>query len=194
MMLSDKELVQQIKEGEQKAFTRLLARYKDSIYFQILKMVGVDDDAEDLMIETFDRAFRNIHSYDDHYAFSTWLYTIANNACIDFIRRRKGNFVSIDSLHNEDGAISEDVLDSSQRNPEEDMISEQQTILLISLIAELKPKYRELIELRYFREFAYEEIAEQLAIPVGTVKTRLFRAKAALGELLAEHAIHHKLG
>ena len=190
-MISDKELILQAQGGNQKAFTRLLSRYKDRIYFRMLKIVHVKDDAEDLMIETFDRAFRNIHNYNSCYAFSTWLYSIANNACVDFMRRRKGNFVSIDSLHNEETAISEEVLESQQLNPEEDMIGEQQSTLLISLVKKLKPKYRELIEMRYFKEFAYEEIAKQLCIPVGTVKTRLFRAKAALGELFAEHALHH---
>ena len=191
-MLSDKELICLAREGDQKAFTRLLSRHKDSIYFRLLKMVGVGSDAEDLMIEAFDRAFRNIHTYDSTYAFSTWLYSIADNACVDFIRRRKSKTVSIESLNSDNVAVSEEVLNSNDNNPEEDMISEQQSALLLSLLDKLKPKYRELIEMRYFREFAYEEIAKQLSLPVGTVKTRLFRAKAALGELLAEYAMHYR--
>src|SRR6056297_3766790 len=93
----DYELVQLALRGDEKAFTRLLSRYKDAIYFMLLKMVNNRNDAEDLTLEAFGKAFKNIHQYSPTYAFSTWLFKIASNNCIDFLRRKKGTYIAIDN-------------------------------------------------------------------------------------------------
>jgi RNA polymerase sigma factor (sigma-70 family) len=143
----DYELVLQAMEGEQKAYGELLGRYRDAIYFMLLKMVSNPSDAEDLTIEAFGKAFKNIKQYTPNYAFSTWLFKIATNNCIDFIRKKKLNNISIDqNSHNEDSmpmTIPSDGLD-----PEENLISQQKVVLLRSVVSKLKPRYRKLIELR----------------------------------------------
>lgn len=186
----DYELVLHAIEGDQKAYAELLGRYRDAIYFMLLKMVSNSSDAEDLTIEAFGKAFKNISQYTPNYAFSTWLFKIATNNCIDFIRKKKLNNISIDhsSVH-EDSApmtIPTDTLD-----PEENLISQQKVILLRSVVAKLKPRYRKLIELRYFHEFSYEEISEELELPIGTVKAQLFRARELLYNILKNSS--HKI-
>lgn len=180
----DYELVQKALEGDEKAFTRLLSRYKDAIFFMLLKMVNNRNDAEDLTLEAFGKAFKNLHQYSPTYAFSTWLFKIASNNCIDFLRRKKGTLIAIEN----NGDPSENgetiKLKSKDPNPEEKMIRQQKAILLHHIVRRLKPRYRTLVELRYFREFSYEEIASELNIPLGTVKAQLFRAREMLFKLI----------
>jgi RNA polymerase sigma-70 factor (ECF subfamily) len=179
----DYELVLQAMEGEQKAYGELLGRYRDAIYFMLLKMVNNPSDAEDLTIEAFGKAFKNIKQYTPNYAFSTWLFKIATNNCIDFIRKKKLNNISIDqSSHNEDSMPM--TIPADGPDPEENLISQQKVVLLRSVVSKLKPRYRKLIELRYFYEFSYEEISEELELPIGTVKAQLFRARELLYNVL----------
>ncbi len=181
--LLDFELVQNALEGDEKAFTRLLSRYRDAIYFMLLKMVNNRNDAEDLTLEAFGKAFKNLHQYSPTYAFSTWLFKIASNNCIDFLRKRKGSYVLIESEDN--GENNEAVkLKSKDPNPEEKLIRQQKAILLHHIVRKLKPRYRTLVELRYFREYSYEEIAKELDLPIGTVKAQLFRAREMLFKLI----------
>lgn len=190
--LSDKAkydlvLVDQAMVGNQKAFADLMDRYRDAIYFMLLKMVNNKSDAEDLTIEAFGKAFKNIHQYTPNYAFSTWLFKIATNNCIDFIRKKKANLISIDQTsEDQEGPISSPTshLQSSNLDPEEQLIKEQNIKLIQEVVSRLKPRYRKLIELRYFREFSYEEIAEELDLPIGTVKAQLFRARELLFNIL----------
>lgn len=179
----DYELVLQAMEGEQKAYGELLGRYRDAIYFMLLKMVNNPSDAEDLTIEAFGKAFKNIKQYTPNYAFSTWLFKIATNNCIDFIRKKKLNNISIDqSSHNEDSMPM--TIPADGPDPEENLISQQKVILLRSVVSKLKPRYRKLIELRYFYEYSYEEISAELELPIGTVKAQLFRARELLYNVL----------
>jgi RNA polymerase sigma factor (sigma-70 family) len=182
--LQDFELVQNALEGDEKAFTRLLSRYQDAIYFMLLKMVNNRNDAEDLTLEAFGKAFKNLHQYSPTYAFSTWLFKIASNNCIDFLRRKKGSYVAIEN--NGDPAENSEAvkLKSKDPNPEEKLIRQQKAILLHHIVRRLKPRYRTLVELRYFREFSYEEIAKELDLPLGTVKAQLFRAREMLFKLI----------
>ena len=156
----------------------------------LLKMVNNPSDAEDLTIEAFGKAFKNINQYTPNYAFSTWLFKIATNNCIDFIRKKKLSNVSLDqSSSHEDSApmtIPTDTLD-----PEENLISQQKVILLRAIVSKLKPRYRKLIELRYFHEYSYEEISEELELPIGTVKAQLFRARELLYNILKNSS--HKI-
>ena len=179
----DFELVQKALKGDEKAFARLLARYKDAIYFMLLKMVNNRSDAEDLTLEAFGKAFKNLHQYSPTYAFSTWLFKIASNNCIDFLRKKKGTFVSIEN--NEQNDTAEQIkIPSKEPNPEEKLIRMQKAILLRKVVRRLKPRYQTLVELRYFREFSYEEIAKELNLPLGTVKAQLFRAREMLFKMI----------
>ncbi|HOP04708.1 MAG TPA: sigma-70 family RNA polymerase sigma factor [Tenuifilaceae bacterium] len=197
--LSDKAkfdlvLVEKAVNGDQKAYAELLDRYRDAIYFMLLKMVNNKSDAEDLTIEAFGKAFKNINQYTPNYAFSTWLFKIATNNCIDFIRKRKANLISIDQqTEDTEGLMSAPAtnLQASVLDPEETLIKEQNIKLIQSLVSKLKPRYRKLIELRYFREFSYEEIADELELPLGTVKAQLFRARELLYNILKSSSQHH---
>ncbi|MDR1340674.1 MAG: sigma-70 family RNA polymerase sigma factor [Prevotellaceae bacterium] len=181
---TDQELVRKALNREQKAYSRLLSRYHDNIFYYILKMVGDKTHADDLTLESFDKAFQNLDSYDEQYAFSTWLYKIAKNCTIDFVRKRKLNTLHINYGSDEESSINENTLYSGTPNPEENMIQQQEELRLMKYIESMKPKYRTVIELRYIKEYAYEEISEELNIPIGTVKAQLFRAKNILAEML----------
>ncbi len=179
----DYQLVLKAIEGDQKSYAELLDRYRDAIYFMLLKMVNNGNDAEDLTIEAFGKAFKNIHQYTPNFAFSTWLFKIATNNCIDFMRKKRGNPVSIDPP-GEDYENPSQLLPSSNLDPEESMITQQKVELMRTVVTKLKPRYRNLIELRYFREYSYEEISSELNLPIGTVKAQLFRARDLLHNIL----------
>ena len=174
-----------IDSGDQKAYAQLMERYRDSIFFMLLKMVNNRDDADDLTIEAFGKAFNKLHQYTPNYAFSTWLFKIASNNCIDFIRKKKKNLLSLDKPfeNGEGGEMSMDV-PSGTLNPEETYIKEQKKLLMHGVVEKLKPRYRTLVELRYFKEYSYEEIAQELDLPLGTVKAQLFRAREFLYNIL----------
>jgi RNA polymerase sigma-70 factor (ECF subfamily) len=181
----DVELVQQAVGGDQRAYAELLERYRDAIYFMLLKMVNNAADAEDLTIEAFGKAFKNIKQYTAYFAFSTWLFKIASNNAIDFMRKKKLNNVSIDETLRDTDAIPVNIL-SEQPTPEESLISEQKIVMLRAIVAKLKPRYRKLVELRYFFEYSYEEISEEMGLPIGTVKAQLFRARELLQNVLKD--------
>ncbi|UEG52341.1 sigma-70 family RNA polymerase sigma factor [Mucilaginibacter daejeonensis] len=180
---NDYQLVLKAREGNQKAYADLMQRYKDSIYFMSLKMVNNREDAMDITVETFAKAFEKLDKYQPDYAFSTWLFRVATNNCIDFLRKKKLNTVSINQMNDEEDErplqIKADTL-----NPEESSIKKQQSEELKVLIESLPPRYRNLLTLRYFDELSYEEIAQQLDLPLGTVKAQLFRAKYLLGNII----------
>ena len=191
--LQDYDLVQKAIKGDEKAFARLLSRYKDTIYFMLLKMLNNRSDAEDLTLEAFGKAFKNLHQYSPTYAFSTWLFKIASNNCIDFLRKKKGVTISLEN-DSEQIEISETSrLKSKDFNPEERLIRKQKAILLRNVVRRLKPHYQTLVELRYFRELSYEEISKELNLPLGTVKAQLFRARQMLFKLIesTEMNDHH---
>lgn len=180
-----KLVVRAVEEGDQNAYAELMDRYRDSIYFMLLKMVNNKDDADDLTIEAFGKAFNRLHQYTPNYAFSTWLFKIASNNCIDFIRKRKKNLMSIDNpISGNDGDEMTIEIRDKKRNPEEEAIARQKAELMRNVVEKLKPRYRRLIELRYFKEYSYEEIADELDLPLGTVKAQLFRAREFLYNLM----------
>lgn len=178
-------LVEQAKMGNEKAFSSLLNRYRDSIYFMLLKMVNNTSDAEDLTIEAFGKAFRFIDSFTPDYAFSTWLFRIATNNCIDFIRKKQLSPSPIDQAQEDIDNMTVNI-QSDLPDPEERLINAQETAVLREIVSQLKPRYRKLIELRYFKEYSYEEIAAEMNLPIGTVKARLFRAKSLLFNIFAK--------
>jgi len=174
-----------VDNGDQAAYAELLGRYKESVYFLLLKMVNNKDDAEDLTIEAFGKAFKNINQYTPNFAFSTWLFRIATNNCIDFIRKKKAVTLSLDrAFTTGDGEEMTMDVRSDTLDPEESMIRKQKNVLMRSLVDKLKPRYRVLIELRYFQELSYEEIADKLDLPLGTVKAQLFRSREFLYNII----------
>ncbi len=177
----DYDLVQHAVRGDQKSYAELMGRYRDAIYFMLLKMVNNKSDAEDLTIEAFGKAFKNLSQYSPNYAFSTWLFKIASNNCIDYLRKKRTNLVSIDGAGSDNKENEAPIhLKDDTPDPEEGLIKQQKALLMRTVVKKLKPRYRTLIELRYFKEFSYEEIAIELDLPLGTVKAQLFRARELL--------------
>lgn len=177
-------LVEQALKGDQKAYALLLKKYRDTIYYMLLKMVKNQNDADDLTIEAFGKAFRNLSQYTSEYVFSTWLFRIASNNCIDFLRKKRAITIPIDTAAESDEGYSGIVIQATDLNPEEHMIKNQKTEELMEIVQQLKPRYRQLIELRYFKELAYEEIAQHMQLPLGTVKAQLFRARELLTNIM----------
>ncbi|GJM33111.1 MAG: RNA polymerase sigma factor [Saprospiraceae bacterium] len=184
---ADYELVKKAVKGDQRAYASLMNRYQASIFHLMLKMVNDREDANDLTIEAFGKAFLKLPSYVPRYAFSTWLFKIAINNCIDYVRKKRMLTYSIDDPIEPD---SEQDYRSSLRakvlNPEEEVIRKQRVKLMRRVLTKLSNKYRLMIELRFFEELSYEEISNELNIPLGTVKAQLFRAKEMLYELLQQ--------
>jgi RNA polymerase sigma-70 factor (ECF subfamily) len=152
----------------------------------LLKMTNNPHDAEDLTIEAFGKAFKKLHQYTPDYAFSTWLFKIASNNCIDFIRKKKKYTFSMDQNFDDDESGTElaSKIPAETLDPEEEMVKKQKIKLMHEVVEKLKPHYRTLIELRYFKEFSYDEIAQELNLPLGTVKAQLFRAREFLYQIL----------
>ena len=178
-------LVEAAIKGNQAAYADLMSRYRDSIYFMMHKMVKNVDDAEDLTIEAFGKAFSRLEQYSPSYAFSTWLFKIASNNCIDFIRKKRIYVTSMDTgFVSEDGDVIYHDARADVLNPEESIVHDQKVKHMRLLVSRLKPRYRELVEKRYFEELSYEEIAEELNLPLGTVKAQLFRARDFLANMM----------
>ena len=181
---NDFNLVAKAKEGDQKAYAEIMQRYKDSIYFMALKMVNNKDDAMDLTVDTCAKSFENLDKYNPEYAFSTWLFRIATNNSIDFIRKKRLNVISLDTLFEEEGNDKYLQVRAEGLNPEEISIRKQESEKLKNMVEQLPLRYRTLIILRYYDELSYEEIAQQIDIPLGTVKAQLFRARDLMANIL----------
>lgn len=187
----DYELVVLARDkGDQKAFADLLEAYREPVYYMLLKMTHSTLDADDLTIEAFGKAFRSLDDYSPEYAFSTWLFRIATNNCIDFIRKQKMQMMSMDEDGDDyNGYVAAEVRNmlSDSPSPEQEMIDEQQKTYIRYIVSKLKPNYRRLVEMRYFEEMTYEEIAQTLNIPIGSVKAKLFRARTLLLDIIKKH-------
>ena len=173
-----------LDHGDQHAYAELLNKYRDSLYFMMLKMTSNATDADDLTIEAFGKAFKNLNQYTPDFAFSTWLFKIAANNCIDFLRKNKR--IQFADNFDDDGE-SVDLpanIPSGTLDPEEKIIEKQKIQLMHEVVEKLKPHYRQLIELQYFKQWSYDEIATELNLPLGTVKAQLFRAREFLFQIL----------
>tara|TARA_B100001059_G_C17794375_1_gene562125 strand:- start:549 stop:1139 length:591 start_codon:yes stop_codon:yes gene_type:complete len=179
----DVALVNKAILGDQKAFSDLMTFYWPTIEGFFAVKLSSKEDVEDLSIATFSKAFDKIKSYNSSYAFSTWIQTIATNSLIDFFRKKEQKTISIDAdVKNEKGNPHE--IEDLDTNPELNFIQQQKNKQLFSLVEKLKPHYRELIVLRYLEELSYDEIAQKLNIPLGSVKAKLFRARDLLLKIL----------
>ncbi|WP_353118574.1 RNA polymerase sigma factor [Myroides odoratus] len=172
--------IEAAKKGDQTAFTSLLNQYWSEVYHFILKQTGNETDAEDITIETFSKAFSSIESYDNKFAFNTWLLTIAKNTHIDLIRKRRNlHFVDI----TDEEQTYNNIIDDSE-TIEDELIREQNLQIFKNYIRLLKPHYQEVIELRFFQELSYNEIASILNEPLNNVKIKIMRAKKLLAEII----------
>ena len=175
-----KEAIKRAKKNDQKAFNYLLDIYWDDVFGFQLKRIENENDAEDITIQTFSRAFDKIETFDEAYKFKTWLITISKNIHIDLLRKEKNSISQMLSKH-DDKAYQ--VLDESP-SPEDKLITEQHLAKLLRDIKKLKPHYQEVINLRYFQELSYKEISNKLDEPINNVKVKLLRAKKLLAEII----------
>ena len=180
-------LVQQALQGDERAYEGLMNRYRTGIFNLIFQMIKNREETEDLVQETFIKAFHSLTSYDNHYAFSTWLYKIAYNSCIDSIRKKKLKTTSLDkpSSYGDQSLIHQ--IGTESDSPEISLIFAEKKRIVSETIQALPDSYRETFLLRHQDERSYEEISEKLGIPIGTVKARLFRAREILKQQLTEH-------
>ena len=173
--------IEKAKRGDQNAFTFLLDHYWNEVYGFMLKRTENETDSEDITIETFSKAFDKIAMYNPEFQFNTWLIAIAKNVHIDLLRKKKSSLF-IDITDNEDNAAY-NVADTAP-SAEDELIAKQNLSSLLQCIKQLKPHYQEVIQLRYFQELSYQEIADQLAEPLSNVKIKLLRAKKLLAEII----------
>ena len=177
------EAIKRAKKNDQKAFNYLLDVFWDSVYGFQLKRIENENDAEDITIQTFSKAFDKIETYNDSYKFKTWLITISKNIHIDLLRKEKNSITQVLSKDNRDAL---QILDESP-SPEDKLITEQHLAKLLRDIKKLKPHYQEVINLRYFQELSYKEISNELKEPINNVKVKLLRAKKLLAEIINEN-------
>lgn len=177
-------MIELIKKGnDARAEAELVKRYQSTIFYWLLRKVRNPEDAKDIMFDSFTKALVNIHKYNSEYAFSTWLFAIANHKWIDFVRaaRIRPLTISFDKLFmEEDGREHAMEFKSTNLTPEESMIKAQRAELLNKMIENLNPSYRDVVKLRYFEDCSYKDISKQLNIPIGTAKVRILRAKKEL--------------
>ena len=184
IIATDQELIGRVQDGDSTAFEHLFNRYRDSIYQLYMQRTGGNVDVtNDLLKETFVKVYLNLQRYSSRFTFGQWVYTIARNTFIDYTRRRRDDTVSIDYVGEGIGVSGS----LGGPTPEEHLITHQSQVQLEGLLAKMSPRYRELIELRFFREFSYEEIAAKLSLPMGTVKTQIHRAREQLCRFITEN-------
>ena len=185
--LRDLKLIKRaLDQGDTTAYNELMKLYRDPLYFMLLEKVGDKELAKDLTIEALGKAFKKLHMYTPNYTFSTWLFTVARNNCIDYLRKNKIKTTSIDQFTiDNDGKKNKIDIQSDELNPEGILIKKQKIAILRQVVDKLKPKYRELVKLRYFKEMSYEEISTLLQIPIGTVKAQLYRSREQLFQIVS---------
>jgi RNA polymerase sigma factor (sigma-70 family) len=173
--------ISKAKEGNQAAFRFLLETYWAAVYNYQFKRTKSENDAEDIAIQTFSKAFDKIHTFDEKYVFKTWLITISKNVHIDLLRKKNAS-ISIETTKRQEEKVY--LIADENPTPEDKIIGEQNLANLLKDIKKLKPKYQEVIQLRYFQELTYKEISKQINEPISNVKVKLLRAKKLLSEII----------
>ncbi|HKJ45314.1 MAG TPA: sigma-70 family RNA polymerase sigma factor [Balneolales bacterium] len=182
----DAILVEQAISGDEKAYNKIVEKYHRALYYHISKMIRNNDIVEDLIQEIFSKAFSNIGSYNTNYAFSTWLYRIATNHTIDYLRKKKLNTYSIDEpISTKGGDMKMELPDETQKT-DDMVIRKQRHNIIKEAMRQLPDKYRRVIEMRHMEEKSYQEIADILDLPLGTVKAHIFRARELLYKYLKD--------
>lgn len=181
---TDQELIDMSLWGDDVAFEYLFKRYRDPIFQLYTQRTGSRDDADDLLQETFVKVYLKLDSYNSRFTFGQWVYTIARNTFIDYTRKRRDD-ISVDSIP---GGYSSLAPTAEAPTPEESIINSQQRTQIEQYMAKMTPRYRRLIELRFFKDYSYEEIAKELVLPLGTVKTQIHRAREQLCKFISENS------
>jgi len=184
--LEDDKLVKQAKKGSNDAFNKLVSKYREQLHFHIGKMIRDREQVEDLVQEVFMKAFDNLESYNTQYAFSTWIYRIATNHTIDYLRKKKLKTLSInDPVTTKDGEMNVQLPDENFET-DRAIIRKQRKKMIESAISNLPEKYRDVIRMRHMEEMSYQEISDELDLPLGTVKAHIFRAREMLYKTLKD--------
>lgn len=187
----DSAIIQQALKGDESAYKKLMKKYHDPIFNFIARMIHDRQQVEDLTQEAFIKAFSSLSRFNDEFAFSTWLYKIATNNSIDYIRKKKLQVYSIDKpIDAKDSEYAFELPDTDYEADQE-LISDQRANLLKVAIGKLPDKYKRVIELRHVDEKSYEEIADLLELPIGTVKAHIFRARELLYRQLRNKIRHY---
>ncbi|MBI4546356.1 MAG: sigma-70 family RNA polymerase sigma factor [Ignavibacteriae bacterium] len=187
----DSQLIHSALDGNQSAFTQLMEKYHDAIYHLIYRIIRDKSQVEDLTQETFTKAFASLRSFNEEYAFSTWLYKIATNSSIDYIRKRKLETFSIDKpISVEESDYTFELPDTTYQ-PDKTVIQRQRSKLIEEAINRLPEKYKRVIILRHHEDREYAEIAKILKLPIGTVKAHIFRARELLNKYLRHKITHY---
>lgn len=184
--LEDDKFVEEALAGREDSYTKLVDKYQKPIYFHIRKMIKEVELVDDLVQEVFMKAFHNLSSYSNEYAFSTWLYRIATNHTIDYLRKKKLQTLSINQPYTTKDGEMEIQLPDETYATDEPVIKKQRKQIVQQAIADLPEKYRAVIEMRHMEEKSYQEIAEILDLPLGTVKAHIFRARELLYKALKD--------
>ncbi len=175
-----------LENGDPSAYRKLLKLYRDPLYFMLYEKVNNEELAKDLTIEALGKAFQKLHLYTPEYTFSTWLFTVARNHCIDYLRKNKLPTISINQMMiDKNGKKTNFDIISNDLNPEQKIEKKQRIAILRQIVDQLKPKYRNLVKLRYFKEMTYDEIANILDLPIGTVKAQLYRSREQLFKIMS---------
>jgi len=180
----DLVLVEQARKGNEKAYAELLKRYKKSLYHTILRMVRNADDAEDLTIESFAKAFRNLDKYDPKFGFNTWLFKVASNHSIDFLRKKKMQTTSLDGAYSDGDEERKMEIADENISPMDEVIKLQKTEIMEVIVSKLPARYQYVVRLKYYQDLSVEEISKLTEMPTGTVKIQLMRARDLLHQLL----------
>jgi RNA polymerase sigma factor (sigma-70 family) len=187
----DSRNIKKALKGDQVAYRAILKKYHDQVYNLLYRMVHDKDEVEDLTQEAFIKAFNSLKNFNEEFAFSTWLYKIATNNCIDYIRKKKLATFSIDKpLESKDGEYSFEIPDTTYE-PDKDLIAGQRTRILEEAVNALPEKYRQVILMRHTEDKDYQEIADELKLPLGTVKAHIFRAREILYKRLKKKIQHY---
>lgn len=194
MKRDDAILVERCLRGDERAFEELLKKYRNPVYSICFRMVKNHSDAEDLAQDVFIRTFNVLDKYNPSYPFSSWLYRITSNLCIDFIRRRKGGIVSIDEpVPGSEGEMPRQIA-AETVDPDREMENREMMEVLEQAIAELPEHYRIIVILRHQEQLSYEEISDNLGIPLGTVKARIHRARNMIKEIFMKRGLIEDTG
>ena len=175
-----------LKSGDPASYNELMGLYRDPLYFMSYEKVNEEELAKDLTIESLGKAFTKLNLYNSKYAFSTWLFALAHNHFIDYLRKNKLSTISIEeNIFIDNNKLKQFNLASQDASPEQIMEKRQRILILRKIVAQLKPIYRDLVRLRYFKELSYNEISNKLGVPIGKVKVRLFRSREQLFKILS---------
>ncbi len=184
--MDERQVIQRVLDGDQEAFAGLVTAYEKQVYNLCLRMCGNQEDARDLSQEAFVKAWRGLQFYQFEAAFSTWLYRLTSNVCIDFLRRKKRAPQTVPPLQNENGEDVEPEVADSLPSPEEQLLHRERQSQIAWAMGQLEPEFRQVLTLRVIQELSYEQIAEITDLKVGTVKSRIARARWKLKKILLE--------